>query len=175
MDKSTRKRRKHHTLGLNAGDVERVVSECPAHMSLKVKMALLNEIAEFDKDKARQARNDAGQSARGGPNVDAYQEWLERNQGHEPREANPDTVSDEDGIKYTPSKRDYQTEALLKEFRQSLTDKQLQVWNLVMRHRMSYRKAADLLGIGLSTLRDHLRLAKRQFRKFAEAIRNAEG
>lgn len=177
MDKSIRKQRKGFELELNAGDVERAASQCPAHMSLKVKMALSKEIAEFEKSQKlqEQARQDAEQSANGGPNIDAYQEWLERNEGHEPPEANPDIVADEDGIKYLPSKRDYETDALLKEFRQALTVKQLQVWNLVMRHRMSNCKAASLLGISEMMVRKQLKLAKKKMYKFMEAIKDAEG
>lgn len=144
-------------------------------MSLKVKMALSKEIVDFKKDEKAQsqARQDAEQSANGGPNLDAYQEWLERNKGHEPPEANPDIVSDEDGIKYLPSKRDVETDNLLKEFRQSLTGRQLQVWNLVMRHRMSKRKAADLLSIGEGRVRKYLQAAVKKLHKFKEAMDNA--
>jgi DNA-directed RNA polymerase specialized sigma subunit len=172
MVKTMQKRRKRFALGLNAGDVERAASQCPAHMSLKVKKALSKEIEDFKRSaKAQtQTRQDAEQSANGGPTLDAYQEWLERNEGHEPSEANPDIVSDEDGIKYLPSKRDYETETLLKEFRQALTDKQLQVWNLVMRHNMSKRKAANLLCISEMMVRKQLAAAKQKLHKFGEAI-----
>lgn len=168
MAKSTRKRTKRSALELNAGDVERAASQCPSHMSLKVKMALSKEIEDFQKDKGLQSqvRQDAEQSANGGPTIDAYQEWLERNEGHEPPEANPDIVSDENGIKYIPSKRDVETDNLLREFRQILTDKQLQVWNLVMRHRLSKRKAADLLGIDEKMVRKQLKAAKGKLHAF---------
>lgn len=159
---------------LNAGDIERAASQCPANMSLKVKNALLKEIKNFEQSKEvkAQVHQDAEQSANGGPTLDAYQEWLERNEGHESPEANPDIVSDEDGIKYLPSKKDYEVDALLKEFRQALTDKQLQVWNLVMRHQMSNRKAGHLLGITEVMVRKQLKLARKKLHKFGEAIKN---
>lgn len=173
MAKSTRKRRKTPSLELNAGDVERATSQCPAHMSLKVKMALSKEIEDFqgDKELQSQIRQDAEHSANGGPSIDAYQDWLERNEGHEPPEANPDIVADEDGIKYLPSKRDVETDNLLKEFRQSLTVKQLQVWNLVMRHQLSKRKTAELLSIDYKTVVQHLQAAKRRLHEFKKLFK----
>lgn len=174
MDKSTQKRPKGSASQLSAGDMERAASQCPNHMSLRVKNALSKEIEDFKQDAEAQAkaRQDAEESAAGGPTLDAYQEWLERNGGTETPEANPDVVSDEDGIKYIPSKMDAETQALLKEFHQSLTDKQFQVWNLVMRHHMSKRKAADLLGIDEKMVRKQLAFARKKMMKFGEAFKH---
>lgn len=172
--KSARNRKSCIASPLSVGTKERVTSSCPPDLTDSVKTALLQEIAEFDAKKVKQAKQDADTSAAGGPTLDAYQEWLAHNGGQEPIEANPDIVAEENGIKYLISKKDNKLVGLLTEFRQSLTPRELQVWNLVMKHQISHRKAATLLEIKDRVLETYLTRAKRKFRKFLEAIKRVE-
>lgn len=153
---------------LSVGTKDKVTGQCPPDMTDSVKQALLKEIEQFN---AAQAKRDADASAAGGPTSDAYHEWLSQNGGQEPIEANPDIVAEEDGIKYLISKKDNKLVCLLMEFRQSLTARELQVWNLVMKHQYSHRDAARLLNIKDRVLETYLTRAKSKFRRFAQAIR----
>jgi RNA polymerase sigma factor (sigma-70 family) len=166
--KSHRKSKKTLTTELNAGDRERIATHCPSDMTETVRLALEEEIKNFD---ASSARRDAETSAAGSA-VDAYQDWLEDHEGHEPPEANPDTVPDEDGFKYITSEKDEEVTRLLKKFRLSLPARQLQVWNLVMQHQMSLNETAKLLNISKGVVQEYLDKAKEKFRQFAEEMRH---
>lgn len=169
MDKSTRKFKKCHATSISAGIKEKVTNHCPPDMTDSVKKALEKEIADFDAAKTRQ---DIEEGSDGGPSVNAYHDWLMG--GQELPEANPDVLSEDDGLKYIASKKDHETVRLLKEFRQALTKRELQVWNLIMTRQYSYREAAKLLNIDDSTLRTYLSRAKLKFTKYAEAIKRVE-
>jgi len=175
MDKSTRKRRIGHVSEVSAGNRERVSSHCPPEMTDSVKAALEAEIEAFKADPANAeiAIREAQASAKGAPVKDDYQDWLELHDFREPLEANPDIVSDEDGFIYGPSKKDANTVKLLKEFRQTLTARELQVWNMVMKHQFSLLKAAGLLNMSESSLRTHLWRATKKFHKFMEDAKHA--
>lgn len=168
--KSTRKSKNCPPSQLSAGAIERASNSCPPHMSESVKKALEKEIDEFNKAEAKQSAN---VSAAGGPTLDAYQEWLEQHGGNEVPEANPDVVSDEDGIKYLPSNKDGKTTSLLKEFRQSLSENELRVWTLMMKHSLSRRKTADLLSLDERDVGKYLRRAKQKMQQFSEGFRHA--
>lgn len=168
--KSTRKRKSCIASTVSVGTKEKVTSHCPPDMTDSVKNALLLEIEQFN---AAEAKGGADASAAGGASSDAYHEWLSQNGGREPVEANPDIVAEDDGIKYLFSKKDNKLVCLLREFRQSLTSRELQVWNLVMKHQYSHRDAANLLHMQDRVLETYLTRAKTKFRKFAEAIKRA--
>lgn len=168
--KSTQKNKKRYTSLLNVGIRERIATECPPDMTDSMKTAILKEIEEFDHDATQKARYEAGKSAAGSASIDAYQEWLEHNAGHEPAEANPDIVPEENGIQYITSKKDSEIQRLLKEFRQSLTGLQLQVWNLVMKHQLSIGQTARILNKNRSNVQDALRRARIKFQLFGEAF-----
>ena len=176
MDKSIRNRRIGHVSEVSAGNKERVASHCPSEMTDSVKVALEAEIEAFKADPANAeiARREAQASAKGAPVRDDYQNWLELHDFREPLEANPDIVSDEDGLIYGPSKKDGNTVKFLKEFRQTLTAREFQVWNLVMKHQMSLLKAADLLNMSESSLRSHLKRATRKFHRFMEEAKRGK-
>jgi DNA-directed RNA polymerase specialized sigma subunit len=166
MDNSMQNEQKDHTIHVSAGDIEHTNSHCPSDMTKKVKDALLEEIKRFD---PLLAQKDADTSAAGGTSVDAYNDWLEQHGGQEPPEANPDVVSEDDGLHYITSKKDEDETRLLTEFRQILSIRELQVWNLVMKHQMSIKDAADLLRVSKSSAQVYLRKAKAKFTKFMEA------
>jgi DNA-binding CsgD family transcriptional regulator len=151
---------------LNAGD--KTSTTCPPALNKSVKQALLNEIKHFDEKKARKEIED---SANGGAATNAYHNWLDQNGGHEPVEANPDVLAENDGLKYIESKKDSLTASLLTDVRQSFSRKELQVWNLVMKHNISQRDAADLLHMSRNALQMHLKRATDKFTKFMEASR----
>lgn len=164
MKKSIRKGQSCHPSELSAGD--KGVTSCPPDLNKSVKCALSNEIKNFD---PKTARKDAEDSANGGASSDAYNRWLDQNGGHEPIEANPDVLSESDGINYLPSKEDSESANLLTEVRQLLSTRELQVWNLVMRHNLPQQEAADLLNISRSSLRFYLKRANKKFKEFMEA------
>lgn len=165
MHKSTQKSLKPHTTGISVG-IERSLNQCPPDMTKKVRDALLEEIKNFD---PVLARREAEKSAVGGRTMDAYNSWLEQHGGQEPPEANPDIVPEDEGLHYITSNKDDDETRLLKEFRQLLSTRELQVWNLVMRHTMSIQDAADLLRIKKGTVQSYLQTAKEKFTKFMEA------
>lgn len=171
MKKSIQKNRKRHVTIPNAGIKEKVISHCPPDMTASVKEALEQEIEDFD---AVQARKDIEEGARGRAAVDAYLDWLEHNEGHELPEANPDILADNEGIQYFASHKDDETVRLLKEFRQLLTAREVQVWNLVMQHQYSFLATAKLLRISESSMRIYLKRAKEKFTKYMEAIKRVE-
>lgn len=148
---------------LNAGD--KTSTTCPPSLNKSVKQALLNEIKNFD---PKIARKEAEISARGGPSLNAYNRWLDQNGGQEPTEANPDVLSEGEGIKFIPRKKDKQSVRLLTEFRQYLPTRQLQVWNLIMKHNLSYQEVADLLNLKVSTVQCYVERAKLKFAQFVE-------
>lgn len=164
MNKSTQKSLKPHTTDISVGK-ERSLSQCPPDMTQKVRDALLEEIRTFD---PALAKREAEKSAAGGRTMDAYHAWLEQHGGQEPAEANPDIVSEDEGLHYIASDKDDDETRLLKEFRQLLSTRELQVWNLVMRHTMSIQDAADLLRIKKGTAQSYLQTAKEKFTKFME-------
>lgn len=154
---------------LNAGDKMLVKSNCPAELTEKVKEALLKEIEAFDKPSAQ---HEADVSATGGPTNDAYHDWLEQNEGHEPPEANPDIIAEGEGLNYITSNKDDSVVSLLKEFRQTLTARELQVWNLVMAHQLSHRQVERLLKVQRRSVSVYLKRAKVKFIKFMEEKRD---
>jgi DNA-directed RNA polymerase specialized sigma24 family protein len=169
MKKSHRNRKFTHTIDVNAG--ANVATQCPPAMNKAVKRALLKEIKDFNE---REARKEAEVSARGGPSVDAYQQWREdRLQMPEPTEANPDILAEEDGLKYLPSKEDSEMANLLTEVRQLFSPRERQAWNLVMKHNLSYQDAADLLCLSKGTLQGYVRTARTKFKRYMEAMRDA--
>lgn len=174
--KSNRKRKNCMSGYYSVGTKEKVIGHCPPDLTDSVKTALEKEIADFKADpkQAEEVRKDAELSAAGGPSLDAYQEWLAHNEGQEPAEANPDIVDADDGIKYLPSKKDSKSARLLQEFRQSLTPRELQVWNLVMKHQYSQHETAQLLSIKQQVVLIYLKRAKAKFAKFAEAVKRGQ-
>ncbi len=162
--KSIRKSQICSPTELNAGD--KTSTTCPPALNKSEKLALLNEIKSFDEKKALK---EIEESANGGPSNDAYHRWLEQNGGHEPIEANPDVLSENDGLKYIESKKDNQMIELLKDVRHAFSKKELQVWNLVMKHNITQQEAADLLNITRRQLRTHLQRAHKKFKGFLEA------
>lgn len=166
MAKSARNRKSCSPSELNAGD--KTSTTCPPALNKSVKLALLKEIKNFD---VKKARKEIEESAKGGPSADAYHNWLEQNGGHEPVEANPDVLAENDGLKYIESKKDGPMASLLTDVRQAFSKKELQVWNLVMKHNLSQREAADLLSMTRRQLQTHLKRATDKFTKFMEASR----
>lgn len=169
--KSNRKRKSCMSSTLNVGINDKVTNHCPPDMNESIKFSLEEEIKNFD---AAQARRDAETSATGGPSTDAYHSWLMQNDGHEPAEANPDIVSEEEGLKYLHSNKDNKLVSLLNEFRQLLTSRERQVWNLVMKHQYSHREAAKLLEIKPRVLDVYLKRSKEKFNKFMEIIKHVK-
>jgi DNA-directed RNA polymerase specialized sigma24 family protein len=167
MKKSTRKGQLRGTSDIGAGTDAQ--TNCPPTLNKRVRRSLQQEIRDFD---ALVAREEAEHSGRGNTDVSAYGAWVFMHGGHEPVEANPDVLSDEEGINYLPSNEDSAHVRLLLEVRQLFTLKELQAWNLVMRHGMSLGEAADLLGISKSSTRNHVDRAKVKFKKFMEDKRN---
>lgn len=167
MHNSHRNRKFTHTPELNAGD--KAKTRCPSALNTAVKKALLKEISIFN---AADAKRQAEESSKGGPSSEAYSTWLDQNGGHEPNEANPDVLSENDGLIYLPSKEDRHTAYLLEEVRQLFSPRELQVWNIVMKHNISYQDAADLLSISKATLQGYVRTAKAKFNKFIEEKRD---
>lgn len=164
MKKSIRNRKYGCPSGLNAGD--KTSTNCPPDLNKSVKESILNEIDNFDVQKARKEIED---SANGKPSVDAYHNWVDQNMGHEVSEANPDVLAEDDGLKYITSRKDGSMAILLTDVRLAFSRKELQVWNMVMKHNISQQEAADLLNIARVTLRRHLKRAEDKFRKFMEA------
>lgn len=162
-----KKSRRNHALPctpeLNVGD--KTSTTCPPALNKSLKQALLKEIQDFN---PKDAQIEAERSARGGPSTDAYNAWLDQNGGHEPIEANPDVLSENDGLIYLPSKADSQMTRLLTEVRQLFSKRELQAWNLVKKHSMSYREAADLLNISPNAVYEYVQSAKAKFIKFLE-------
>lgn len=163
MKKSYQKRPSCRKSPVSAG--ADVTTSCPHTLSKSLKKALLAEIKDFD---AKGAKKDAELSAQGKRAVDAYTSWVYFHGGHEPTEANPDVLAEEDGIKFISSTEDSEAADLLKDVRQLFSARELQCWNLVMRHNMSYREAGDLLNLSLSTVQEYVRRAKDKFTKFME-------
>lgn len=157
----------------SAGAKAQAEGQCPPELTYRVKKALKEEIKNFD---AKQAQKEMEESATGGPYIDAYQEWLDQHRGQELPEANPDIVCDEDGFKYIASKKIKNNEIvrLLEEFRQSLTKRELQVWNLVMHKQYSHRLTADILKIKPRLIAVYLKRSKAKLVRFAEAMKNVE-
>ena len=144
---------------------DKTLTTCPPSLNKSLKKALLKEIKEF---KEKDAQLEAEKSARGGPSLDAYNAWLDQNGGHEPIEANPDVLSENDGLIYSSSKKDSDMARLLTEVRQLFSKRELQAWNLVKKHNMSYREAADLLNISPNAVYEYVQSAKAKFIKFLE-------
>lgn len=163
MKKTYQKRPSCHKTPVSAGND--ITTSCPPTLSKSLKRALLAEIKDFD---AKEARKEAKLSAQGKRAVDAYTSWVYFHGGHEPTEANPDVLAEEDGIKFITSKEDSEMAALLTEVRQLFSTRELQCWNLVMRHNMSYREASDLLNISISSVQNYVKRAKEKFTKFME-------
>src|SRR5258708_31722623 len=113
MKKTYRNGQSCHPSGLSAGN--KASANCPPQLTKSVRKAILDEIKICD---AEVARKEIAESARGGASADAYADWLDQNGGHEPTEANPDVLSENDGIKYLPSKEDGEMANLLTEVRQ---------------------------------------------------------
>lgn len=166
MNKSTRKMTKPHTTDTSVGTKESIKGKCPPDLTQAVKDSFLEEINIFD---VAAANKEAEKSAAGGHTVDAYSSWLDQHGGQEPPEANPDIVSEDDSLHYITSEKDDDETRLLTEFRQVLSTRELQVWNLVMKHVLSIKKAGNLLGISKGTVQSYLKTAKVKFRKFMEA------
>jgi len=136
-----------------------------------VKRALSEEIKNFD---TKVAHKEIEEGARGDASMDAYHDWLDLHDGHEPTEANPDVLAESDGINYLPSKEDGEMANLLTEVRQFFSVRELQVWNLVMKHNLTQQEAADLLNISRPSLQNYLRRANKKFKEFMEANRDAK-
>jgi DNA-binding CsgD family transcriptional regulator len=166
MSKSHRNRKTCMAPELSAGDKVLISSNCPSEMTERVKTVISKEIESFD---PAVALHEADISAAGGPNRNAYHDWIEQNEGQEPPEANPDIVAEGGGINYTTSTKDDEMVSLLTEFRQSLSARELQVWNLVMVHQMSHRQVENLLNIQRRLVSVYLKRAKKKFIKFMEA------
>jgi DNA-directed RNA polymerase specialized sigma subunit len=167
MKKSYQKRPICRKSPIDAGNS--VAHVCPPVLSKSVKQSLLAEIKQFD---AKEARREAEKSADGKRSIDAYTTWVYLHGGHEPLEANLDVLSDEDGLKYLPSCDDSNMADLLKDVRQVFSTRELQAWNLVMKHNLSYREAADLLKISISAVQNYVKRAKQKFIKFMEEKRD---
>jgi len=142
---------------------------CPPVLGKSAKRALLAEIKQFD---ARESKREVARSAAGNRSIDAYTSWVYIHGGHEPLEANLDVLSDEDGLKYFPSHDDSEMADLLRDVRQVFSPRELQAWNLVMRHRLSYREAADLLQVSMSAVQNYVKRARAKFVKFMEERRD---
>lgn len=158
-----RKRHLPCTPELNVGD--KTLTTCPPSLNQSLKKALLKEIEDFN---PKDARLEAEKSARGGPSSDAYNSWLDQNSGHEPSEANPDVLSENDSLIYSPSKKDSTLARLLTEVRQLFSKRELQAWNLIKKHNMSYREAADLLNVSPNAVYEYVQSARTKFIKFLE-------
>lgn len=172
MDKSTRKRQKCIKSAISAGD--KAKSHCPPSLDASLKRALQQEIKAFSAKKVQaDARKEAAISAAGGPSADAYQRWLEQNGGREPTEANPDVLSEDDGIKYLLSKKDPKFEGFLKEVRQTFSPRELRAWNMIMKHNMTYQETADLLSLPVGAVQTLLKRAKMKFIRYMEACKRA--
>lgn len=169
MKKSTRKNGSCRKPHVSTGTREQ--TNCPPDLTRSVKEGLLQEIRAFKSKSAQKiARRAIEDGAKSAPNIEAYVQWREqRAQFPEPVEANPDILSDEDGIKYLPSKEDSAMAILLAEVRQLFTPRERQAWNLVMRHSMSYQEAADLLSISVSTVQSYVDRARAKFIQYLEA------
>ena len=74
-------------------------------------------------------------------------------------------------IKFIATKRDKRSAKLLTDFRQQLPVRQLQVWNLVMKHNLSYQEVADLLHLKVSTVQCYVNRAKDKFKQYMEAVK----
>ena len=170
MKKSYQKRPSCRKSPVGAGNS--VASGCPPALNKSVKRALLAEIKKFD---AKTARKEADDSAKGKRSIDAYSSWVYFHGGREPLEANLDVLSDEEGIKYFASNEDSDMADLLADVRQLFSARELQAWNLVMRHNMSYREAADLLDVSLSSVQNYVKRARIKFMKFMEAKKGEHG
>lgn len=164
MKKSYQKRPSCRKPPVGAGN--QVSTNCPPALSKSAKRALLAEIKQFDAKAAQKAADD---SAKGKRSVDAYSSWVYFHGGHEPLEANLDVLSEDEGIKYYPSNEDSDMADLLADVRHFFSARELQSWNLVMKHNMSYREAADLLNISLSSVQNYVKRAEKKFKKFMEA------
>lgn len=171
MEKSTKKAKYCRTLHYSAGADPKI--NCPPYMTDKVKKRLEAEIKEFGKRKRRTAKLDAELSSNGSESVDAYHSWVSLHGGRELPEANPDVLSDEEGINYFPSAGDSEEACLLEEVRQLFNPRELQAWNLVMRHGMSLSEAAELLKISKSAVQSYLKRAKLKFTQYMEDKRDA--
>jgi DNA-directed RNA polymerase specialized sigma24 family protein len=164
VKKSYQKRPSCRKSPIGAGNS--VLTGCPPALNKSVKKALLAEIKQFD---AKAAQKEADDSAKGRRSIDAYTSWVYFHGGHEPLEANLDVLSEDEGLRYFPSTEDSETADLLKDVRQLFSPRELQAWNLVMRHNMSYREAADLLDVSLSSVQNYVKRARIKFMKFMEA------
>lgn len=163
MNNTRQKRSICRKPALSVGD--KTLNSCPPALNALVKRSLNKEIKNFN---VAEARREAALSAAGGPSQDAYHAWVEQNGGHEPVEANPDSLAEEDGIKFLPSKKDSALVNLLEEARQTFSDRERQAWNLVMRNCLSYQEAGDLLNISATTVQKYIERGKVKFIKFAQ-------
>lgn len=168
MKKSTRNGPLCRKSPLSAGD--NAANSCPPALKASVKRALKKEIENFD---AQQARIDAEESAAGKSAVNAYSEWLEVNGGNEPMEANPDVLSEDDGINFLSKMDDDNTASLLEEARFTFSDKEHQCWNLVMIKNMTYQDTGDLLHLSKSTVKSYVERAKKKFTTYLQGVKNA--
>jgi len=167
MVKSKRNRGSCQESQLSAGaDVN---STCPPELTSKVKTALEKEIASFNAKKTQDVieREAVGSSA-----LDAYHDWVDRNGGEEPLEANPDVLSEEEGVKFTRPEMSDEEVNLLKEVRHLFSTRELQVWNMVMVHGLSHQNCADLLHIDIKSAEMYLKRAERKFMSFMEEKKN---
>lgn len=173
MEKSHQNRRSCRPSVHSARAEELIAHQCPPDMTVAIKAAFKKEIAAFDEFDALAAKQAAEASAKGNKGSEEYSDWVEKHGGNELVEANPDLLSEEDRLKYLPISKDEAIARILKEFRETLSDRELQVWNLIMARQMTRKETASLLSISERTVSSCLRRGYTKFNKFAEAIKRA--
>lgn len=131
-------------------------------LTAKLKIELEAEIKQFNVKKAKALIERDSVSK---PDVNAYQDWLDKHEGREIPQANPDLLSEDDTIAWGRATVDPQVKQAMAELPTVLSPRELQVWRYVMRDGLSEAETGERLRIDASTVSHYLKSAKKKVEK----------
>lgn len=140
---------------------------------------LRKEIAEFDQAATLKELEIAGEGAP--DQTHAYEQWRDglagvfnanienpENLSESLRRAEPDSLSEDDAIKFEKPTFSKQIVLASLEVKELLSFREGQVWQLVMRNGLSVKEAAEKLRIGERTVEEYVSRAKAKIAKHFE-------